>query len=66
VTSGGDLWDVRDALCWADKFIDELLRQSIVSYAASLRLPVQSQTVRWSQHPFRSCRADLPLWDRQQ
>ena len=43
----GDLWELRDALRRTNTLLDELLAQAIVSYAASLRPPVQTRTMPW-------------------
>jgi hypothetical protein len=43
----GDLWDVRDAIRRANRFVDELLSQAVVVYAASLRPPVETRTSVW-------------------
>lgn len=43
----GDLWDLRDALRRADSFVDELIAQVVVIYAAALRPPVETRTSVW-------------------
>ena len=54
----GDLWDLRDALRRADRFVDELIAQVVVVYAASLRPPVETRTSVWP--PPRRRRTDFP------
>ncbi len=54
----GDLWDLRDALRRAHRFMDEMIVQAVVIYAASLRPPVETRTPIWP--PPRRRRADLP------
>ncbi|HYJ46323.1 MAG TPA: hypothetical protein VEV81_06880, partial [Pyrinomonadaceae bacterium] len=55
----GDLWELRDALSRTDRFVDELIAQVVVVYAASLRPPVQTRTSVWP--PPRRRRTDFPL-----
>ncbi|HWT01622.1 MAG TPA: RsbRD N-terminal domain-containing protein [Pyrinomonadaceae bacterium] len=54
----GDLRELRDALRRADRFVDELLAQVVVVYAASLRPPVATRTSVWP--PPRRRRTDFP------
>ncbi|HEX8709885.1 MAG TPA: RsbRD N-terminal domain-containing protein [Pyrinomonadaceae bacterium] len=54
----GDLWELRDALRRADLFVDEMLAQLLVIYAASLRPPVETRTSVWP--PPRRRRTDFP------
>lgn len=54
----GDLRELRDALRRADRFVDELLAQVVVVYAASLRPPVGTRTSVWP--PPRRRRTDFP------
>ena len=54
----GDLWELRDALRRADRFVDELIAQAVVVYAASLRPPVETRTSVWP--PPRRRRTDFP------
>ena len=54
----GDLWELRDALRRADRFVDELIAQAVVIYAASLRPPVETRTSVWP--PPRRRRTDFP------
>jgi RsbT co-antagonist protein rsbRD N-terminal domain len=54
----GDLWELRDALRRADRFMDELIIQVVVVYAASLRPPVETRTSVWP--PPRRRRTDFP------
>jgi hypothetical protein len=54
----GDLWELRDALRRADRFVDELISQVVVVYAASLRPPVETRTSVWP--PPRRRRTDFP------
>jgi len=60
----GDFWELRDALWRTDKFIDELIAQTLVIYAASLRPPVRTRTSRWPP-PLRRL-TDFPERFRQQ
>ena len=53
----GDLWELRDAHQRADHFVDELIAQAIVVYAASLRPPVETRTSVWP--PPRRRRTDF-------
>jgi len=56
---GGDLWELRDAVRRTDAFLDELIAQAIIIYAASLRPPVRTRTPNWpparrrTDHPGR-------------
>ncbi|MGA9997183.1 MAG: RsbRD N-terminal domain-containing protein [Pyrinomonadaceae bacterium] len=43
----GDLWELRDALWRANSFVDELIAQMIVIYAAAMRPPVETRTSIW-------------------
>ena len=43
----GDLWELRDAVRRTDAFLDELIAQAIIIYAASLRPPVRTRTPNW-------------------
>ncbi len=43
----GDFRELRDALCRANVFADELIAQALVVYAASLRPPLQARTSHW-------------------
>lgn len=54
----GDLWELRDALRRADRFVDEMIVQAIVVYAASLRPPIETRTSVWP--PPRRRRTDFP------
>jgi hypothetical protein len=54
----GDLWELRDALGRANRFVDELLVQTLLIYAASLRPPVETRTSIWP--PPRRRRTDFP------
>ena len=54
----GDLWELRDALLCANRFVDELLVQTLLIYAASLRPPVETRTSIWP--PPRRRRTDFP------
>ena len=54
----GDLRELRDALRRADRFVDELLAQVVVVYAASLRPPVATRISVWP--PPRRRRMDFP------
>lgn len=54
----GEIRELRDALRRADLFIDELIAQAIIIYAASLRPPVRTRTPQWP--PPRRRRTDHP------
>ncbi|HEV7857417.1 MAG TPA: RsbRD N-terminal domain-containing protein [Pyrinomonadaceae bacterium] len=54
----GDLWELRDALRRADRFVDEMLVQTVLIYAVSLRPPVETRTSIWP--PPRRRRTDFP------
>lgn len=54
----GDLRELRDALRRADRFLDELLAQTILVYAASLRPNVRTRTSTWP--PPRRRKTDFP------
>ncbi|HYE64667.1 MAG TPA: RsbRD N-terminal domain-containing protein [Pyrinomonadaceae bacterium] len=43
----GDLWDLRDALRRSDRFMDELIMQVVVIYAACLRPPIETRASVW-------------------
>lgn len=58
----GDIWELRDALCRLDLFIDELIAQLIVVYAASLRPPVRTRASIWPP-PRRRRRTDYQKRD---
>lgn len=55
----GDLWELRDALLRTDRFVDELIAQIVVVYAASYRPSVETRTSVWP--PPRRRRTDFPL-----
>ncbi len=52
--------ELREALRRADEFFDELIRQLIVVYAASLRPPVPTQASIWHPSPSRRRRGSSP------
>jgi hypothetical protein len=54
----GDIRELRDALWRADLFIDELIAQAIIIYAASMRPPVRTRSPQWP--PPRRRRGDHP------
>jgi hypothetical protein len=54
----GDLWELRDALRRADRFMDEMLVQTVLIYAASLRPPVETRSSIWP--PPRRRKMDFP------
>jgi hypothetical protein len=54
----GELWELRDALRRSDLLIDELLAQTVVVYAASLRPPIETRASVWP--PPRRRRTDFP------
>lgn len=58
----GDLWELRGAVRRTDTFVDELIADTIIVYAASLRPPVRTRTPNWSP-PVRSRRAAAPERD---
>lgn len=53
----GDLWELRDAHKRVDRFMDELIAQTVVIFAASLRPPVETRTSVWP--PPRRRRTDF-------
>lgn len=53
----GSLSEIRDALRRTHRFVDEMIAQVIVVYAASLRPPVETRTSVW---PPRRRRTDFP------
>ncbi|HEY0003232.1 MAG TPA: hypothetical protein VGB17_00380, partial [Pyrinomonadaceae bacterium] len=55
--TGRDLWRLRVALRLASRFIDEVIVQSLVVYAMSLRPPVETRTSIW---PPQRRRTDFP------
>ncbi|PYS50711.1 MAG: hypothetical protein DMF68_06365 [Acidobacteria bacterium] len=55
----GDLWELSDAQRRADCFVDELIAQVLIIYAASFRPPVETRTSVWP--PPRRRRTDFPL-----
>lgn len=61
--TNGDFWELRDAIWRTDKFIDELILQTLVIYAASLRPLVRTRITRW---PTLRQLTDLPERFRQQ
>ena len=54
----GDLRELRGALGRLALFVDELIAQAIIVYAASLRPPVRTRTPHWP--PPRRRRTDIP------
>jgi hypothetical protein len=54
----GDIRELRDALARVDLFVDELIAQAIIIYAASMRPPVRTRTPQWP--PPRRRRTDRP------
>jgi hypothetical protein len=57
----GDLRELRDALQRADQFVDEMMAQAVVIYAASWRPPVETRTSVWP--PPRRRKTDFPESD---
>lgn len=57
----GDIWELRDALRRTNSFIDELLAQTVLIYAASLRPNVRTRTSTWP--PPRRRKTDFPERD---
>ncbi|MFL6207396.1 MAG: RsbRD N-terminal domain-containing protein [Pyrinomonadaceae bacterium] len=47
MATDGDLWALRAALRRTDALLDEMLAQTLVTYAASLRPPVQTRMTVW-------------------
>lgn len=45
--TGGELWRLRNALRLAERFMDEVILQSLVVYAANLRPPVETRASIW-------------------
>lgn len=58
--TGRDLWRLRVALRLAGRFVDEVIVQSLVVYATSLRPPVETRTSIW---PPQRRRTDFPRGD---
>jgi hypothetical protein len=54
----GSLSELRDALRRVNRFVDEMIAQVIIVYAASLRPPVETRTSVWP--PPRRRRTDFP------
>ncbi len=63
VATNGDVRELRDVLRRADTFVDELLAQAILIYAASLRPNVPTRTSSWP--PPRRRKTDFPEHDEQ-
>lgn len=61
IASQGNLWELREALERANRFVDELIVQVIVIYAASWRPPVETRTSVWP--PPRRRKTDFPESD---
>jgi RsbT co-antagonist protein rsbRD N-terminal domain len=57
----GSLSELRDALRRVNRFVDEMIAQLIVIYAASLRPPVETRTSVWP--PPRRRKTDFPEHD---
>jgi hypothetical protein len=57
----GDLRELRDALSRADQFVDEMIAQAVIVYAASWRPPVETRTSVWP--PPRRRKTDFPKSD---
>jgi RsbT co-antagonist protein rsbRD N-terminal domain len=57
----GDIWELRDALRRTDSFVDELVAQTVLTYAASLRPNVPTRTSTWP--PPRRRKTDFPASD---
>ncbi len=57
----GSLSELREALRRVSRFVDELIAQAIIVYAASLRPPVQTRCSVWP--PPRRRRTDFPEHD---
>ncbi|MDQ3817823.1 MAG: hypothetical protein M3362_09045, partial [Acidobacteriota bacterium] len=55
----GDVWELRDAQRRADCFVDELIAQVLIIYAASFRPPVETRASVWP--PPRRRRTDFPM-----
>lgn len=57
----GSLWELRDALERANHFVDEMVAQALVVYAASWRPPVETRSSVWP--PPRRRKTDFPERD---
>ncbi|HYO62259.1 MAG TPA: RsbRD N-terminal domain-containing protein [Pyrinomonadaceae bacterium] len=57
----GAIWGLRDALRRTDCFVDELIAQTVLIYAASLRPNVPTRTSTWP--PPRRRKTDFPVSD---
>lgn len=57
----GEMWRLRDALRLTGRLIDEVIAQTVVTYAASLRPPVETRTSVWP--PPRRRKTDFPQND---
>lgn len=59
IATEGDVWELRDAQMRADCFVDELIAQVLIIYAASFRPPIETRSSVWP--PPRRRRTDFPL-----
>lgn len=57
----GEMWRLRDALRLTGRFLDEVIAQTVVTYAASLRPPVETRASLWP--PPRRRKSDFPQND---
>ena len=57
----GEPWKLREALERANRFVDEMIAQAVVIYAASWRPPVETRTSVWP--PPRRRKTDFPESD---
>lgn len=60
--AGVDVWELRDVLARTNLFVDELVAQTVVVYAASLRPPVRTRASLWPPPGRR--RPDFPPRDK--
>ncbi len=61
--TSGDLWELRDGLRRMNVFVDEMIAQVVLIYAASLRPNIRTRTSTWP--PPRRRKTDFPRRDEQ-
>ncbi|HEV2707155.1 MAG TPA: RsbRD N-terminal domain-containing protein [Pyrinomonadaceae bacterium] len=61
--TNGDFWELREALRRTDAFVDELIAQVVLVYAATLRPNVPTRTSTWP--PPRRRKTDFPRREEQ-
>ena len=59
----GDLWELREAFRRTNAFMDELIAQAVLIYAATLRPNIKTRTSTWP--PPRRRKTDFPGRDEQ-